>query len=419
MVLGSAAISLNEPSAQVQACFQNLSAGLLIGAVVTDIFPMLKEQLSINTEAPELQYGAAVLGFIAALLLMYGLEALNEEGGGGAADDKASSAALRTRSGSLDSVLSLLQDSDLQQPFLTAGAEEEQTIFRAAVLRLVEGAEVLSKLVQQENVDREELDRQVHGMEAMLHSARRMCRGAEPIDKYNSSRLRFHASELISNVAALQEIDPIELARFDKQLQVLTGTLRHIHKHAERATFRRWGPPRRIIKDREEGKQKEVIKEDTELSNTPLPTSFLVAVMVDSVVDGMLIGLASSVCISSGMLMAMATAIEMGFLGYSFAITLLNAVQRGPKLGLLIVPPLMMFLSSVLASTAADAVKDQPAFVALAAFSMVAVLFLVVHELLVEAHEKEGQDGWRVSVWLYMGLFMSIAMDSTLDSSTL
>eukprot|EP00971_Amphidinium_carterae_P088364 1748144-Amphidinium_carterae.1 len=129
---------------------------------------MLKEQLSINTEAPELQYGAAVLGFIAALLLMYGLEALNEEGGGGAADDKASSAALRTRSGSLDSVLSLLQDSDLQQPFLTAGAEEEQTIFRAAVLRLVEGAEVLSKLVQQENVDREELDRQVHGMEALM-----------------------------------------------------------------------------------------------------------------------------------------------------------------------------------------------------------------------------------------------------------
>jgi len=409
MVLGSAAISLNEPSAQVQACFQNLSAGLLIGAVVTDIFPMLKEQLSVDTEAPELQYAAAVLGFVAALLLMYGLEALNEEGGG---DDKASSAVLRTRSGSLDSVLSLLHESDLQQPFLV-GAEEEQTQFRSAVRRLVDGAESLSKLVSQDNVDREELDRQVHGMEAMLHSARRMCRGAEPIDKHNSLRLRFHAGELVANVAVLQEIEPIEFAKFDRQLAVLTGTLRHIHKHAERATFRRWGPPLRIRKEHEE-QQKDVIKEDTELSDATIPSSFLVAVMVDSVVDGMLIGLASAVCLSSGMLMAMATAIEMGFLGYSFAITLVNAVQRGPKLGLLIVPPLMMFLSSILASTAADAVKDQPAFVALAAFSMVAVLFLVVHELLVEAHEKEGHDGWRVSVWLYLGLFMSIAMDSTL-----
>ena len=36
--------------------------------------------------------------------------------------------------------------------------------------------------------------------------------------------------------------------------------------------------------------------------------------------------------------------------------------------------------------------QDQPAFVALISFSMVALLFLVVQELLVEAHEKDGAE---------------------------
>ena len=48
----------------------------------------------------------------------------------------------------------------------------------------------------------------------------------------------------------------------------------------------------------------------------------ILAVVVDSGVDGMLIGLAGSVARSSGCLMAIATAIEMGFLGYSFACSL-------------------------------------------------------------------------------------------------
>ena len=43
----------------------------------------------------------------------------------------------------------------------------------------------------------------------------------------------------------------------------------------------------------------------------------------------MLIGLASSVNRGSGALMAIATAIEMGFLGYSFSISLTDAVKRG------------------------------------------------------------------------------------------
>lgn len=52
-----------------------------------------------------------------------------------------------------------------------------------------------------------------------------------------------------------------------------------------------------------------------------------------------------------------------------------------------------------------------------------AVLFLVLDELLLEAHEKDESEvgrcelglrmrqGWTVSVWLYVGLLLSIAFD--------
>jgi len=50
--------------------------------------------------------------------------------------------------------------------------------------------------------------------------------------------------------------------------------------------------------------------------------------------------------------------------------------------------------------------KSTPAFCGL-----IAVLFLVLDELLLEAHEKEESEGWTVSVWLYIGLLLSIAFD--------
>ncbi|CAE8647663.1 unnamed protein product, partial [Polarella glacialis] len=77
MALGSAAISMGEPSEQLQARFQHLSAGLLIGAVVCDIFPILRSQLFIvSDDSPAgqkeilwLNVFAAAAGFGIALLV--------------------------------------------------------------------------------------------------------------------------------------------------------------------------------------------------------------------------------------------------------------------------------------------------------------------------------------------------------------
>ncbi|CAE8623952.1 unnamed protein product [Polarella glacialis] len=116
-------------------------------------------------------------------------------------------------------------------------------------------------------------------------------------------------------------------------------------------------------------------------------------------IDGMLIGLSGSVDKKTGCLMAMATAIEMGFLGFSFACSIVQSKGVARLLSLLILatPPLAMLAASLAASAGAQEIEGSPAFVGLIAFSLVALLFLVVEELLLEAHAKEDGDSWHIS----------------------
>ena len=50
----------------------------------------------------------------------------------------------------------------------------------------------LRQLVDAEEVDREALDEEIHGLDFLVDSARRLCRGAEPIEPRNAHRLRHH-----------------------------------------------------------------------------------------------------------------------------------------------------------------------------------------------------------------------------------
>ncbi|CAL1154916.1 unnamed protein product [Cladocopium goreaui] len=267
----------------------------------------------------------------------------------------------------------------------------------------------LRALVDADEVDREALDEEVHGLDFLVHSARRICRGAEPIEPRNANRLRHHVSQLVAGIERLQHLDLRYPAAVDQELKSTAACVRHIHSHAERATFRRWHPPQREVRPLPTVEEGEASRDSLP---SPVPFGMILAVVVDSGVDGMLIGLAGSVARGSGFLMAIATAIEMGFLGYSFACSLTKALRR-PWVAVVILsaPPLTMMLTSILAFQGAYEAKSTPVFCGLIAFAMAALLFLVLEELLLEAHEKEESEGWTVSVWLYIGLLLSIGFD--------
>ena len=294
-------------------------------------------------------------------------------------------------------------------------SEEECSRLRWAVSRLQAKGSNLRSLVDAEEVDREALDEEVHNLDFLVDSARRICRGAEPIEPRNANRLRHHVSQLVSGIERLQHLDLSQPVAVDQELKQTAACVRHIHSHAERATFRRWHPPHREVRPALTTVQENEASRDS-IPTTLVPLGMLrmiVAVVVDSSVDGMLIGLAGSVARGSGFLMAIATAIEMGFLGYSFACSLTKALRNRCWMAAVILaaPPITMLLASIVAFQGAYEAKSTPAFCGLIAFAMAALLFLVLDELLLEAHEKEESEGWTVSVWLYIGLLLSIAFD--------
>jgi len=431
MALGSAAISAGEPSERLEVRLQHFSAGLLIGAVITNIFPLLRERLISKGVGghKEVHWNnllAGFLGFTFALMLMYGVKGLgleeeevqevqdaeDKDGGPSVCDSQAmlewrQSSWNSSKVGSMRSVEQLSKASDLVSPLLLpphpgaavpSGLEKRN--IHHAVARLHAHASALALLVEEDEVDREAVDEEVHGIDFLLDAARRSCRKASPVQRSTAQRLREHAAELAEDIAQARVLD--DLHAIDKQLKVIADTLRHIHSHVDHGVFRRWRP----LPCRERTAQS--LEGAAPLK---VPWGLVLAVVIDSVLDGMLIGLAGSVAIMSGWLMAVATAIEMGFLGYSFACSIIKSVQRWRVVAILSLPPLAMLAASMAAFAGARGVEDQPTFVGLIAFALVALLFLVVEELLLEAHDKEGSEVWHISGWLYVGLLLSICLD--------
>lgn len=152
----------------------------------------------------------------------------------------------------------------------------------------------------------------------------------------------------------------------------------------------------------------------------PYPGALVAAVTVDSAVDGLLIGLASASATdvaNAGVVLALALAIEMGFTGLAYAATL----RKQPHvLGLLSVtaPPFVLLGASVLGAGAASSLVSYPsAHIAVLSFGATALLYLVVVELLREAHESMGDDAVTqlIEAMFFVGFFVAVLMERALS----
>lgn len=124
-----------------------------------------------------------------------------------------------------------------------------------------------------------------------------------------------------------------------------------------------------------------------------LPWGLLIAVAVDIFVDGLLLGIGFSAGKSEGMLLAFALSAELLSLGMATASDL-NEKKIGAKKSILVISVLALafFTSAVLGGTLLQNVSHTTLDVILS-FGIAALLFLVVEELLIEAHEE------RETVW--------------------
>jgi len=286
--------------------------------------------------------------------------------------------------------------------------------------------------------DRFSIDKHVHELEYLVDSSRLHLRGnkralskrgkvrALPYfmqgnNKTNTYRFKAQIRKQLEEVnSALSTIeshierkDPSAAApdpdEVDREIQLLELNIRSIM-----SAYESWRPP--FAHHRWEP-----VPEAPPPDQRPdiLPWPLIFAVLVDCFVDGFLVGLSFVASSHVGFVMAAATCIEMGFLGLSFSGTIKIATSNKWKhFGVVFAGPLVLTLAGVVGSAIGAALEQYPSvFSGFISFSVVALLFLVTQELLIEARENvEGKEIWWINVWLFLGVFIVLITSEFIES---
>lgn len=118
-----------------------------------------------------------------------------------------------------------------------------------------------------------------------------------------------------------------------------------------------------------------------------LPLAMLIAVGVDVLIDGFLIGIGFAAGAKEGRLLTLALTMELLSLGLAVAVTLGKAgVKRRKSIMTIAILALMIVVGAAAGATLLQGLSDT-ALEVVFSFGLAALLFLVTEELLVEAHE--------------------------------
>jgi zinc transporter ZupT len=254
----------------------------------------------------------------------------------------------------------------------------------------------------------ESIDEDVHKLGYKLDHCRRLLEGAEsgaahPPFGFDSATLKTRCAELRGAVAHLNEhlrvtsgFDRATVLEMHDHMDELEGMLDKFHNSVQQG-FSFW--LRRMPQ----------ASDDERLRGAPLPRGMLAAVTVDSFVDGFLIGISTSVSLRTGLVLAAANILEMGFVGAAFAATVSKCTGASKQHRNLAVatPPLVLVAAGVIGGAIGDISKSNPSvFVGFVAFGVVALLFLVTHELLIEAHDSmKDSNVLFVNLAFYAGIY--------------
>mmetsp|Transcript_24751 Transcript_24751/g.60813 ORF Transcript_24751/g.60813 Transcript_24751/m.60813 type:complete len:313 (+) Transcript_24751:242-1180(+) len=143
--------------------------------------------------------------------------------------------------------------------------------------------------------------------------------------------------------------------------------------------------------------------------NKPFPTALLVTVCVDSILDGLLIGISTAAGPSAATMLSLSLSVEMSFLGLTLA-TAMAGYPSKSSVPASFLGPAFIITGASIGSLISSALSSNPtALIGMLSFGVAALLFMVAEELLLQAHEN-GKHVWWVDVQLYVGFFVSILL---------
>lgn len=293
----------------------------------------------------------------------------------------------------------------------TALAKDKVGPIRHQLASIKEKLEALCENILKAEPDRGEIDRQVHEIQTIISNARRSLRNSQeiitPAVKDSLGAQFLILKEMTKDVLETLDNPDVNSDEVDTRvakLEDLTRNLETIYEDWRPQKFRRWSAPPAPLPG-------------TQLSER-LPWSLIFAVSLDSFVDGFLIGLAYVASSRAGLIMAAATCIEMGFLGLTYSATLRGVTRFYRKqIPLVLVPPCLIVLGGAIGAALGDVATSSPGlFVGFVAFSIVALLFLVTQELIIEAHEnQDGAEIWWINIWLFIGILVVIVVEKVTE----
>lgn len=135
-----------------------------------------------------------------------------------------------------------------------------------------------------------------------------------------------------------------------------------------------------------------------------------IAASIDLLIDGFLIGVAFSVSKESGILLTIAIAFEVLFLGFTFTISFSNrGLQKRAVFFLLLGIALFVFVGALVGYWVLEVLE--PSWkVAAMAFGCVALLYLIAEELLLEAHQTKDNAVAPYLLFIGFGLMLVASM---------
>lgn len=144
------------------------------------------------------------------------------------------------------------------------------------------------------------------------------------------------------------------------------------------------------------------------------PLGLIAGVGIDVFIDGILIGIAFLVGKQGGILIAVALAIEVLFLGLSSAATLNNKQFRTIQSSLIIVCLALLVPIGSVGGASVLQVLPKVYTSAFLSFGVAALLYLVTEELLAEAHETE--DTPLITASFFIGFLVILVLENLAGS---
>lgn len=138
------------------------------------------------------------------------------------------------------------------------------------------------------------------------------------------------------------------------------------------------------------------------------PTGLLATIGIDVFIDGLVLGIGFSASTQTGLLLTIALTLEVLFLGVTAA-TALSKTIASKLLVILATGALMLLLPFGTVLAAPVAALSEPVRIGMFAFGLIALLYLVTEELLVEAHETPDRP-W-VTALFFVGFLILLLLE--------